>query len=140
MVAPKRLAPLGALTEGTWPLPADEAIFRIPFVPIAVVMLLSLLGLGRAAPDLVIDKAPQKRMHHTIFARRNDCVGVQIQFAEAALKLATARLQLRRIRPLATDLAGCEHRTAPCGPSAGVGAEVYGKSLPGVEERISQMV
>src|SRR5262245_18346515 len=88
-----RIAPLGALTEGACPIPTDEAIFRIPFVPIAAVMLLPpLLGLGRAALDLVIEKAPQKGMHHTISARQTDSVGVQIQLANPALKLETARL------------------------------------------------
>jgi 3-hydroxy-9,10-secoandrosta-1,3,5(10)-triene-9,17-dione monooxygenase len=95
MVAPTTGCAAGRADRRTWPVPTDEAISRIPFVPIAVVMLLSLLGLGRAALDLVIEKAPQKGMHHTIFARRSDCVGVQIQLAEAALKLETARLQLR---------------------------------------------
>lgn len=187
-----RLAPLGALTEGAWPLPTDEAIFRIPFVPIAVVMLLpSLLGLGRAALDLVIEKAPQKGMHHTIFARQTDSVGVQIQLAEAALKLETARLHtydiVDRLDALASgkdlsyadrarmrgqvghaaqqvlaaiqELVGIhgagsfaesnrlqqiwrDANTAArhAGLNAGVGAEVYGKSLLGIEERISQMV
>jgi 3-hydroxy-9,10-secoandrosta-1,3,5(10)-triene-9,17-dione monooxygenase len=39
----------------------------------------TLLGLGRAALALAIDKAPSKSMHHTFFARQSDSVGVQVQ-------------------------------------------------------------
>ncbi|MGY4652719.1 acyl-CoA dehydrogenase family protein [Mycobacterium sp. URHB0021] len=88
-----RLLSLAAMTDDTWPAPTDEAIFDIPFVPVAVAMLLpSLLGCGRAALDLVIEKAPQKAKQHTVFSRQSDSVGVQIKLAEAALKLETARL------------------------------------------------
>jgi 3-hydroxy-9,10-secoandrosta-1,3,5(10)-triene-9,17-dione monooxygenase len=50
------------------------------------------LGAGRAALELVVEKAPRKGMHHTFLAKQSDSVGVQIQLAEAALKLRTARL------------------------------------------------
>jgi 3-hydroxy-9,10-secoandrosta-1,3,5(10)-triene-9,17-dione monooxygenase len=36
-------------------------------------------------------------MHHTFFARQSDSVGVQVQVAEAALKLQTAQLHAYRV-------------------------------------------
>ncbi len=89
------LVSMPAVTEGTWPVPTDEPIYRIPFVPVATLLLLGpLLGVGRAALDLVIEKAPRKGMHHTVFTKQSDSVGAQIRLAEAALKLRTARLHV----------------------------------------------
>jgi 3-hydroxy-9,10-secoandrosta-1,3,5(10)-triene-9,17-dione monooxygenase len=51
-----------------------------------------LLGMGQAALSAVVAGAEVKSMHHTVFARQRDSVGVQIQVAEAALGLQTARL------------------------------------------------
>ena len=86
---------MGALAEGAWPAPTTEAMYGLPFVPLATLPLLGpLLGIGRAALDLVISAAPGKGMHHTFFTSQRDSVGVQIQVAEAALKLKTARLHV----------------------------------------------
>jgi 3-hydroxy-9,10-secoandrosta-1,3,5(10)-triene-9,17-dione monooxygenase len=90
-----RLISMSAITDGTEPVATAEPIYRIPFVPVATVVLLGpLLGAGQAALDLVIEKAPRKGMHHTFFASQSDSVGVQIQLGEAAMKLRTARLHL----------------------------------------------
>jgi 3-hydroxy-9,10-secoandrosta-1,3,5(10)-triene-9,17-dione monooxygenase len=76
-------------------VPTDEPTYRIPFVSVATLLLLGpLIGVGRAALDLVIEKAPRKGMHHTVFTKQSDSVGVQIRLAEAALKLRTARLHV----------------------------------------------
>jgi 3-hydroxy-9,10-secoandrosta-1,3,5(10)-triene-9,17-dione monooxygenase len=76
----------------------DEPLYRPPFASVAVLILMgTLLGLGRAALDYTIEKAPTKPMHHTFFARQSDSVAVQVQTAEAALKLQTARLHTHRI-------------------------------------------
>jgi alkylation response protein AidB-like acyl-CoA dehydrogenase len=65
----------------------------LPFAPVATIPLIgTMLGIGRAALTLVIEHAPLKSMHHTFFARQSDSVGVQLQVAEAALKLRTAQL------------------------------------------------
>ena len=86
---------MGAMAEGAWPVPTAEAMYRLPFVPLATLPLLGpLLGIGCAALDLVVSSAPGKGMHHTFFTRQSDSVGVQIQIAEAALKLKTARLHV----------------------------------------------
>jgi len=90
-----RMIPATALSEG--PTDSDEPVFRLPFAPFATIALVgTLLGLGRAALELTIDKAPTKAMHHTIFARQSDSVAVQLQVAEAALKLQTAQLHAYR--------------------------------------------
>jgi hypothetical protein len=79
-----RLIPVTKLSEGS--TGSDEPVHRLPFAPIATLALVgTLLGLGRAALALAIDKAPSKSMHHTFFARQSDSVGVQVQVAEAAL-------------------------------------------------------
>jgi alkylation response protein AidB-like acyl-CoA dehydrogenase len=86
---------MGAMAEGVWPVPTAEAMYRLPFVPLATLPLLGpLLGIGCAALDLVVSSTPGKGMHHTFFTRQSDSVGVQIQVAEAALKLKTARLHV----------------------------------------------
>lgn len=88
-----RVISMGAMAEGVMPVPTGEAMYRLPFVPLATVPLVGpLLGMGRAALDLVVETAPTRGMHHTFFTKQSDSVGVQIQIAEAALKLKTARL------------------------------------------------
>jgi alkylation response protein AidB-like acyl-CoA dehydrogenase len=184
---------MGAMAEGAWPAPTAEPMYRLPFVPLATLPLLGpLLGVGRAALDLVISAAPGKGMHHTFFTSQSDSVGVQIQIAEAALKLKTARLHVFGIADdLDASLAAGGQVDYPAraeirarmgyaaqqvleaitvlvnvhgaasfaessrmqqywrdantaarhaGLNAVVGYEVFGKSLLGVEERISPMV
>ena len=53
-----------------------------------------ILGMGRAALDLVVAKAPGKPVAQTTYARQSDSVGVQIQIAEAAVKVKTAQLHI----------------------------------------------
>jgi 3-hydroxy-9,10-secoandrosta-1,3,5(10)-triene-9,17-dione monooxygenase len=88
-----RMVYMSTLAEGKWPVPSGEPMYRMPFVPLASLPLVGPgLGLGRAALRLAVEKAPTKPIHHTFFERQSDSVGVQIQIAEAALKLKTARL------------------------------------------------
>ena len=88
------MIPATKLSEGS--TGSDEPVHRLPFASVATLALVgTLLGLGHAA--LVIDKAPSKSMHHTFFARQSDSVGVQVQVAEAALKLQTAQLHAYRV-------------------------------------------
>jgi 3-hydroxy-9,10-secoandrosta-1,3,5(10)-triene-9,17-dione monooxygenase len=187
-----RVISMAAMAEGEWPVPTGEALYRTPFVPLATLPLVGpLLGLGRAALEYTISKTPRP-MHHTFFAHQADSVGVQIQIAEAALKLETARLHVysvadeidgstaageeigyagrARIRAQAgyaaqqileaitvlVNVHGAssfaesspmqqlwrDANTAArhAGLNSVVGYEIYGKSLLGVEERISPMV
>ena len=65
----------------------------LPFASLATLALLGpLLGMGQAVLSTVLAAAGEKGMHHTVFARQRDSVGVQIQVADAALALQTARL------------------------------------------------
>lgn len=89
-----RIVPVSAITDET---PAREAVgrpqFRLPFATVATVNLVGpLLGLGTAALQLVTDQAKTRPLHNTFFARQSESVGVQIQIAEAAVQLHTARL------------------------------------------------
>ncbi|MCW2560273.1 MAG: hypothetical protein JWP55_4237 [Mycobacterium sp.] len=88
-----RIISMGALAAGGLTPETDEVMYRMPFVPLATLPLLGpLLGLGRAALALTVHDAPRKAMHHTFFARQSDSVAVQVQIAQAVLKLDTARL------------------------------------------------
>lgn len=75
--------------------PAETAVglpATLPNAPVATLPLLGpLLGIGQATLSAVIAGA-DKAMHHTVFERQRDSVGIQLQVAEAALALQTARL------------------------------------------------
>ena len=71
----------------------EEALYRAAFVPVAVLILVGpQLGLGRAALQYVIDKAPQRAIAYTSFQKQTDSVAFQLQIAEAAVKVDTAHL------------------------------------------------
>jgi 3-hydroxy-9,10-secoandrosta-1,3,5(10)-triene-9,17-dione monooxygenase len=102
------LVSMPALAAGTLPIPTSEAMYRLPFAPLAGLMLVApLLGAGLGALDVVLDRAPTKAIHHT-FVRQSDSVGVQIQVAEAALKLKTARLHAYEIAKVLETSTGCQ--------------------------------
>lgn len=86
-----RAVALGTLANG--PMRGDESGYQLPLAPVAALLLVGpLLGLGQAAAELVLQTAPSKPLTNTSFAHQSDSVGVQIQVAEATLKLRTARL------------------------------------------------
>lgn len=71
----------------------DDCEYRLPLAPAAALLLVGpLLGIGQAAADLVLATAPSKPLTATTFTHQGDSAGVQIQVAEAELKLRTARL------------------------------------------------
>ena len=83
-----------AMSEGKVAPCTEEAMYRLPVIPVATLLLLGpLLGLGSAALRLAVDKVPTRPMSDTTYHRKSDSVGVQVQVAEAALRLQTARLQ-----------------------------------------------
>jgi 3-hydroxy-9,10-secoandrosta-1,3,5(10)-triene-9,17-dione monooxygenase len=87
-----RTLPMDAVAKELLPKPTDAPIYRLPFPTVATLALLGpILGCAAAALKYTIDKAT-KPMHHTIFTKQNESVGVQVQIAEAALKIETARL------------------------------------------------
>jgi 3-hydroxy-9,10-secoandrosta-1,3,5(10)-triene-9,17-dione monooxygenase len=188
-----RMIPIVDLIESKLLPTTDEPMYRVTPAPTATLFLLApILGVGRAALALAIENAPVKPIHQTCFTRQSDSVGVQIQVAQAALKLQTAQLHAYSIADQLDRCAadGGHHDYADrgrfkamggyaaqetleaihillnvhgagsfaetnrmqqywrdantaarhAGLNAVVGREVYGKSLLGVEERISLMV
>ncbi len=57
-----------------------------------VILVGPQLGLGRAALQYVIDKAPQRSIAYTSFQKQNDSVAFQLQVADAAVKVDIAHL------------------------------------------------
>jgi alkylation response protein AidB-like acyl-CoA dehydrogenase len=75
----------------------DEALYRVAFVPVTVLILAgSQLGVARAALDHVLAKAPTRGITHTNFATQRESAGFQIQVADAAMKIDTAFLHALR--------------------------------------------
>ena len=71
----------------------EEALYRSAFVPVAVLVLVGpQLGLGSAVLQYVIEKAPQRSIAYTLFQKQTDSVAFQLQIAEAAVKIDTAKL------------------------------------------------
>jgi alkylation response protein AidB-like acyl-CoA dehydrogenase len=111
--------------------PGDhDAAQRLPLLTAATLLLTApLLGLGHAAADYVIETTQWKSMHHTPFDRQSDSVGVQVQIAEAKLKLRTARLHLFEVadaldaREIGNDEAGYTLR-----------AEAYAQTVYAVQQ------
>ncbi|MFJ6730128.1 acyl-CoA dehydrogenase family protein [Streptomyces sp. NPDC091281] len=75
----------------------DEVLSRSAFVPILSLVLAGpQLGLGRAALKYVTDKAGQKPISYTFYETQAESVAVQLQVAEAALRIDTATLLAER--------------------------------------------
>jgi 3-hydroxy-9,10-secoandrosta-1,3,5(10)-triene-9,17-dione monooxygenase len=90
-----RIINLKKLTDGDAANNHIEKVYRLPFAPVATIGLIGpLLGIGCAALQLVIDAAKIKGIAFTTFTRQIDSVGVQLQVADAALKLRTARMHV----------------------------------------------
>jgi alkylation response protein AidB-like acyl-CoA dehydrogenase len=63
----------------------DEALYRSAFVPVTILILVGpQLGLASAAPELVLEQAPRRRITHTHFEQQSASTGFQMQLAEAA--------------------------------------------------------
>ena len=90
-----RILSLPRAIEGDYPseYQDEEALYRAAFVPVAVLVLVGpQLGLGRAALQYVLEKAPQRAIAYTSFQKQIDSVAFQLQMAEAAVKVDTAHL------------------------------------------------
>ncbi|MFF7475735.1 acyl-CoA dehydrogenase family protein [Streptomyces sp. NPDC008092] len=75
----------------------DEELYRSAFIPVlALVLIGPQLGLGRAALDYVIERAGKKPISYTFYETQSSSVGVQLQIAEAAQLIDTARLHAER--------------------------------------------
>jgi alkylation response protein AidB-like acyl-CoA dehydrogenase len=89
-----RVMSVPAAIEGSYPTPfTDEPLFRSSFIPLlALVLAGPQLGMGRAALDLVIDKAAKKPVTYTFYETQAASVAFQLQIADAATKIDVATL------------------------------------------------
>jgi len=75
----------------------DEAMYRSAFVACLTLVLVGpQLGLGRAALNYVVERAGKKPISYSFYDTQSASVGVQLQIAEAAQKIDTARLHAER--------------------------------------------
>lgn len=83
------------LSADSVPASMEDSTSRLPLSTLATLMLAApLLGIGCAAVNLAVEKAPGKAVSQTSYVRQSDSVGVQIQLAEAAVKIKTAQLHV----------------------------------------------
>lgn len=76
---------------------SDEVLYRSALMPVVALVLVGpQLGLGRAALDFVIDKAPKKSIAYTSFTSQKESTAFQLQIAEAARLIDTAHLHAYR--------------------------------------------
>lgn len=75
----------------------DEMLYRSSFVPVALNLVVGpQLGMAQAAVDLVIDKAPKRRMAYSEYANQAEAPTVQVLLAQASSLLDTAHLHAYR--------------------------------------------
>lgn len=75
----------------------EEAIYHAAFVPVAALILIGpLLGLGRAALKLAVEKAPRRAVSYTRFATQAESTAFQLKLSEAAMTLDDAILHAHR--------------------------------------------
>jgi 3-hydroxy-9,10-secoandrosta-1,3,5(10)-triene-9,17-dione monooxygenase len=93
-----RMVDIAGLVDGPPPRASDDPAQRLTLIPLATLDLFGpILGMGQAALALAVQKAPAKAMHPNFFEHRSSSVGLQLQVAEAALKLQTARLHAYQV-------------------------------------------
>ena len=93
-----RIMSVPAAIEGRYPTEHhDEVLARSSFIPVlALVLAGPQLGLGRAALAYVRQKAAHKPISYTFYETQAESVAVQMQVAEAAMRLDTAILHAER--------------------------------------------
>jgi alkylation response protein AidB-like acyl-CoA dehydrogenase len=75
----------------------DEALYRSALIPVLALILIGpLLGLGRAALKIAIEKAPKRTVSYTRLATQRESTGFQMKIAEAAMTLDDAILHAHR--------------------------------------------
>ncbi len=85
--------------EGHYPteMRDREPLYRSPYIPtLAIVLVGPILGLGRAALDLVRQKANSRTIAYTFFEKQSASVAFQLQVAEAAMMIDTAHFHAYR--------------------------------------------
>lgn len=85
-----RILPLSSIGESS---PDLGPLYRLPMRSVGSLTLMGpLLGIGNAALAHVIGAAATKGVPQTAFRTQRESVGVQLQVADAALRLRTAKL------------------------------------------------
>jgi alkylation response protein AidB-like acyl-CoA dehydrogenase len=75
----------------------DEALYHSALIPVLALILVGpLLGLGRAALKLAIEKAPRRAVSYTRLATQAESTAFQLKIAEAAMTLDDAVLHAHR--------------------------------------------
>jgi alkylation response protein AidB-like acyl-CoA dehydrogenase len=75
----------------------DEALYRSAFVPVAALILIGpLLGLGRAALKIALEKASKRSVSYTFFKTQAESTAFQLKMSEAAMTLDDATLHAHR--------------------------------------------
>jgi alkylation response protein AidB-like acyl-CoA dehydrogenase len=75
----------------------DEALYHSALIPVLALILVGpLLGLGRAALKLAIEKAPKRAVSYTRLATQTESTAFQLKIAEAAMTLDDAILHAHR--------------------------------------------
>ena len=84
--------------EGRYATPfTDEALYRAPFVPATALVLTGpQLGLAAAAVDLLVEKAPQRKLTLTSYASQAEAPTIQLAAANAASLADSAQLHAYR--------------------------------------------
>ena len=102
-----RLLPMVPAIDNEYPTEhVDEVLYRSSFIPVLAIILVGpLLGLARAARDLVIAKAPSRAISLTSFEHQSDSVAFQVEVARAAMMVDTAHLHAMRSADIIDDAA-----------------------------------
>jgi 3-hydroxy-9,10-secoandrosta-1,3,5(10)-triene-9,17-dione monooxygenase len=75
----------------------EEVLYHSAFMPVAALILIGpLLGLGRAALKLALEKAPKRAVSYTRLATQRESTAFQVKIAEAAMTLDDAVLHAHR--------------------------------------------
>jgi alkylation response protein AidB-like acyl-CoA dehydrogenase len=75
----------------------EEALYHSALIPVLALILVGpLLGLGRAALKLAIEKAPKRAVSYTRLATQTESTAFQLKIAEAAMTLDDAILHAHR--------------------------------------------
>jgi alkylation response protein AidB-like acyl-CoA dehydrogenase len=102
-----RVMRMPAAIAGDYPTEhTDEVLYRAALMPfLSLILAGPQLGLGRAALNHVIAKAPNKPISYTFYEAQQDSVGFQLQVAEAAQLIDTAHLHAFRAADTIDDFA-----------------------------------
>lgn len=94
-----RLLPLGAAMSGAGMGDfSDEPLYRTSLAGLLILSLLGAqLGAADAALSYVLEKAPKRSISATFYANQTQSVAFQMDVAEAAAKIDTARFHIRRL-------------------------------------------